>query len=90
LVATFNDNYSTAYLHASVELENPSPNDILCSVNILVSLDVEDEYSSVEHFYSEKVSVRAGATTAYKFPAVSFHILMHTMRTDYVINFLPD
>lgn len=74
LVSSFFDDYKRAYLHATVELENRSGWVAECSLNIQVTIEVEDNTCLVEHFQTQDLSIPPGARVQYTFPKVSSYV----------------
>ena len=70
LVSSFFDDYKTAYLYATVELENRSGWVAECSLSIEVTAEVEDNICLVEHFQTQNLSIPPGAHVQYSFPEV--------------------
>lgn len=75
LVSSFFDDYKRAYLHTTAELENRSGWVAECSLNIQVTIEVEDNTCLVEHLQTQNVSIPPGAHVQYTFPKV--RLLIH-------------
>ncbi|KAL2942073.1 Mannosylglycoprotein endo-beta-mannosidase [Bienertia sinuspersici] len=73
LVSSFFDDYKRAYLHATVELENRSGWVAECSLNIQVTIEVEDNTCLVEHLQTQNLSIPPGARVQYTFPELFFY-----------------
>ncbi|XP_057515834.1 mannosylglycoprotein endo-beta-mannosidase isoform X1 [Amaranthus tricolor] len=73
LVSSFFDDYKTAYLYATVELENRSGWVAECSLSIEVTAEVEDNICLVEHFQTQNLSIPPGAHVQYSFPELFFY-----------------
>ncbi|KAG2305466.1 hypothetical protein Bca52824_034117 [Brassica carinata] len=67
LVSTFCDDYETAYLHVTAELENKSSWTAECSVNIQVTAELENGVCLVEHLHTEDVLIPARGNIQHTF-----------------------
>lgn len=72
LVSTFSDDYKSAYLHATTELENRSGWVAECLLNIQVTTEIEDNVCVVEHLHTEDLSILPGARVQHTFSKLFF------------------
>ncbi|KAL2345697.1 hypothetical protein Fmac_006982 [Flemingia macrophylla] len=72
LVSTFSDDYKTAYLHTTTELENRSALTAECSLNVQVTAEIEDSICLVEHLKTQNLSIPAKSRVQYTFPEAVF------------------
>ncbi|KAJ8768100.1 hypothetical protein K2173_021040 [Erythroxylum novogranatense] len=73
LVSTFYDGYKRVYLHATTELKNKGTSVADCSLNIQVTLELENGICLVEHLQTQHVSIPAGDSTTFTFPPLFFY-----------------
>ncbi|GAA0146324.1 galactosidase [Lithospermum erythrorhizon] len=73
LVTSFFDGYKRAYLHTTTGFVNKSSSVAECSLNIQVSLELQENVCLVEHLLTQQISIPAGASVQYTFPELFFY-----------------
>ncbi|KAK8961879.1 Mannosylglycoprotein endo-beta-mannosidase [Platanthera guangdongensis] len=73
LVSSFFDNYTRAYLHTTIGLENKSSALVECSITIQVTAGLDDDICLLEQHQSYDLSIPPGSFIHYTLPPIFFY-----------------
>ncbi|WOK96144.1 mannosylglycoprotein endo-beta-mannosidase [Canna indica] len=73
LVSSFFDDFTRAYLHTTVELENKSSWLAECSLSLQVTTELEGNISLVEHLQSHELSIPPETLIQFTLPPLFFY-----------------